>query len=80
MICAKKKGRPALLSRRNIMNYTLIPRKKQPQYRIMMRTMKKFVKNAKVRGNFLARAGKAVAAGFFQKALFFWRILLYNIV
>lgn len=60
----EKKGRPALLSGRNIMNYTLIPRKKQLQYRIKMRIMKIFVKSAKDYGNFLTSTGTARAAGF----------------
>lgn len=60
----EKKGRPALFSRRNIMNYTLIPRKKQPQYRIKMRIMKIFVKSAKDYGNFLTSAGAVRAASF----------------
>lgn len=60
----EKKVRPAPVSRRNIMNYTLIPRKKQLQYRIKMHTMKKFVKSAKDHGNFLTSAGTARAAGF----------------
>lgn len=66
----ERKGNLTLLSRWNIMNYTLIPRKKQLQYRIKMRTMKIFVKSAKDHGNFLTSAGTAGAAKLFVKSPF----------